>query len=121
MQTNDQREKKEVFQEKVNLDDLPIEVMYKYLLRDYKRSKVYIGQLLAEIDELKYELKNAKKIEQKVISLKEIPKAERKQMLFEYYQQMGVGCGKRSQRIRIEKLEQEIIALRKKLEEKENE
>lgn len=120
MQTNDQREKKEVCQEKVNLDDLPIEVMYKYLLRDYKRSKVYIGQLLAEIDELRYELKNAKKVEQKVISLKEIPKAERKQMLFEYYQRMGIGCGKKSQKVKIENLEKELIALRKKMEEKEN-
>lgn len=105
---------------KKNLDDLPIEVMYKYLYRDYKKAKVYIGQLLAEIDELKCELNNATRPQQNVISLKGIPKAERKQMLFEYYQQVGVGCGKRSQKIKIEKLEQEIIALRKKLEEKEN-
>lgn len=106
--------------EKVNLDDLPIEVMYKYLYRDYKKAKVYIGQLLAEIDELKYELKNATRPQQNVISLKGIPKPERKQMLFEYYQRTGVGTGKKAQRVRMEKLEQEVIKLRKQLEEKEN-
>lgn len=48
-------------EDKVDLNDLPIEVMYKYLYRDYKKAKVYIGQLLAEIDELKNNLKNATK------------------------------------------------------------
>lgn len=108
-------------EDKVDLNDLPIEVMYKYLYRDYKKAKVYIGQLLAEIDELKDNLKNATKPVNTVISLKGIPKPERQQMLFEYYQRTGVGTGKKAQRVRMEKLEQEVIKLRKQLEEKENE
>lgn len=106
-------------EDKVDLNDLPIEVMYKYLYRDYKKAKVYIGQLLAEIDELKDNLKKATKPVNTSISLKGIPKAERKQMLFEYYQKIGVGCGKKSQQIRIDNLMKEVIKLRKQLEEKE--
>lgn len=45
---------------KIDLEDLPIEVLFKYLLKDYKAAKVEIGVLQSENEELKYELKEAK-------------------------------------------------------------
>lgn len=107
-------------EDKVDLNDLPVEVMFKYLLKDYKKLKVYTGQLLAEIDELKDELKRATRPIQNVISLKGIPKTEREEMLFKYYDTIGVGREKKNQHIRINQLIGEVIKLRKQLEEKEN-
>lgn len=72
----------------MTFDDLPIEEIYKYLLKDYKAAKVEIGKLKSEIDELKYKLKN-KKTEVKVVSLKGIPKNERKECLLELYRENG--------------------------------
>lgn len=76
--------------ELVNLDDLPIEVLFKYLLRDYKTAKVEIGMLQSEIEELNYQLKVAKKPQIMQVHLKEIPKSERKEYMMAYYEQIGL-------------------------------
>lgn len=105
----------------IKMTDLPIEVQFKYLLRDYKKRNVYIGQLLAEIDELKYKLKEKTVTIQNVISLKDIPKSERKQMLFEYYEKKGI---EKSPQKKIDKLKkenrkllEELIIAKQKLKE----
>lgn len=57
----------------INLDDLPIEVLFKYLLRDYKKAQ-------KEINTLKRE-----KSKHVNISLKDIPKSERKEYMIAYF------------------------------------
>lgn len=76
----------------ITLDDLPIEQLFKYLLRDYKRAKVEIGKLKSNIDELEHELtkeKSKKKINV-TTSLKGIPKSERQAALVEYYKSVSL-------------------------------
>ena len=63
---------------KIDLEDLPIEVLFKYLLKDYKAAKVEIGVLQSENEELKYELKEAKRPQIMQVHLKDIPKDEKK-------------------------------------------
>lgn len=75
---------------KIDLEDLPIEVLFKYLLRDYKAAKVEIGMLQSEIAELNYQLKKAKRPQIMQVNLKEIPKGERKGYMIAYYEQIGL-------------------------------
>lgn len=63
--------------EPINLDDLPIEILFKYLLRDYKKAQ-------KEIDTLKKE-----KSEHINISLKDIPKSERKEYMIAYFKDIN--------------------------------
>lgn len=74
---------------KIDLEDLPIEVLFKYLLRDYKAAKVEIGMLQSEIAELNYQLKKAKKPQIMQVHLKDIPKDERKEYMMAYYEKTG--------------------------------
>ena len=63
---------------KINVEDIPIETLYKYLLKDYKRQNIEIGQLKAYIEELEYKLsnQNLKQLEEKLhkykVKLKEV-------------------------------------------------
>lgn len=75
---------------KIDLEDLPIEVLFKYLLRDYKAAKVEIGMLQSEIAELNYQLKEAKRPQIMQVHLKGIPKDERKEYMMAYYEQIGL-------------------------------
>lgn len=75
---------------KIDLEDLPIEVLFKYLLRDYKAAKVEIGVLQSENEELKYQLKEAKKPQIMQVYLKDIPKGGRKEYMMAYYEQIGL-------------------------------
>lgn len=78
--------------ELMTLDDLPIEQLFKYLLKDYKNAKVEIGKLKSKIDELEHELnkeKNKKKVNVPT-SLKGIPKSERQAALVEYYKSVSL-------------------------------
>lgn len=74
---------------KIDLEDLPIEVLFKYLLKDYKAAKVEIGMLQSEIQELQHQLAIAKKTQVVQVSLKGIPKSERKEYMMAYYEQIG--------------------------------
>ena len=75
--------------EPINLDDLPIEVLFKYLLRDYKAAKVEIGMLQSEIAELNHQFKETEKPEVVQVILKGIPKSERKEYMMAYYEKTG--------------------------------
>lgn len=94
---------------KIDLEDLPIEVLFKYLLRDYKAAKVEIGVLQSENEELKYQLKEAKRPQIMQVNLKEIPKGERKEYMMAYYEQIGLkpaaenlsGSGLRGKRLKL--------------------
>lgn len=94
---------------KIDLEDLPIEVLFKYLLKDYKAAKVEIGMLQSEIAELNYQLKKAKKPQIMQVHLKDIPKDERKEYMMAYYEQIGLkpaaenlsGSGLRGKRLKL--------------------
>lgn len=75
---------------KIDLEDLPIEVLFKYLLKDYKAAKVEIGMLQSEIAELNHQLKETEKPEVVQVILKGIPKSERKEYMMAYYEQIGL-------------------------------
>lgn len=74
---------------KIDLEDLPIEVLFKYLLKDYKAAKVEIGMLQSEIAELNHQLKETEKPEVVQVILKGIPKSERKEYMMAYYEKTG--------------------------------
>lgn len=94
---------------KIDLEDLPIEVLFKYLLRDYKAAKVEIGMLQSEIAELNHQLKETEKPEVVQVILKGIPKSERKEYMMAYYEQIGLkpaaenlsGSGLRGKRLKL--------------------
>lgn len=74
---------------KIDLEDLPIEVLFKYLLKDYKAAKVEIRMLQSEIAELNHQLKETEKPEVVQVILKGIPKSERKEYMMAYYEKTG--------------------------------
>lgn len=82
--------------EKIDVNDIPPEVLLKYCIRDLKKSRMEIGKLQSEIQEWEYKYNELKKEKQpktvvnKIISLAGIPQSEREKALIAFYEEKKV-------------------------------